>query len=115
MQPPRAVDDGSWTDRQNIGRAIREMNRRAGRRHLHHVFGELAGRMRHVLIRRGDVARGRVIVGAEMRSKDRPRPSAMSRGSAIVRRLRRSTASFHHQLDATLRLKIVPMLYRFAS
>jgi hypothetical protein len=37
-----------------------------GKRDLHHVLRKIARRMQHVLVRRGDVATGRVVVRAEV-------------------------------------------------
>ena len=54
-------------DRHEGGRAVGEEDAGAGVRHLHHLLGEVAGRVAHVLVERGDVAARRVIVGAEVR------------------------------------------------
>ena len=40
-----------------------------GERHLHHVLGEVAGRVGHRLVRGGDVAGRGVVVGAEVRAR----------------------------------------------
>ena len=54
-------------DRHGGGGAVGEEDAGPRVRHLHHVLGEVAGRMPHALVRRDDVARGRVVVGAEVR------------------------------------------------
>ena len=53
-------------DRHHVGRAVREVDARAGEHHLHHLLGELAGRVGHRLVRGGDAAGGGVVVGAEV-------------------------------------------------
>ena len=43
-------------DREDVGRAVGEPHAGARERDLHHVLREVAGRVRHVLVRRRDVA-----------------------------------------------------------
>src|SRR5437879_2769538 len=57
----------TWSDRHDVGRAIREPDAGSGKRDLHHVLREIARRMHHVLVRRGNAAASRVVVGAEVR------------------------------------------------
>src|SRR5467141_816570 len=52
--------------RQNVGCAIRNPDSGAGKRDLHHVFGKIAGRVGHRLVRGRDAAACRVIVSTEM-------------------------------------------------
>ena len=82
VQLPGAVDDGAVLldlrrrsssaprcggDGHDVRGAVGEPEAGAGVGDLHHVPGEVAGRMVHALVRRGDVAAGGVVVGAEVR------------------------------------------------
>ena len=103
-------------DRHDVGGAVRQPDAGAGQRDLHHVLGEVARRMGHVLMRGGDrqgrpcsrrcrsaratIVRRRRRRVAEARSRPRPRRStAWSRPSARCRNVpaasprARSTAS----------------------
>ena len=82
-------------------RAVRERDPRAGERYLHHMPGEVARGMQHVLMRGRDAARRRVVVRAEMRGDDSAAPlgdDPRQRDRAVRRedRLRR----FDHHLEA---------------
>src|SRR5215217_1078014 len=57
-----------WHD---VGCAVRKPDAGPGKRDLHHVFRKVTGGMQHVLMGRGDVAAGSVIICAEM-SSDTP-------------------------------------------
>ena len=57
-------------DRHDVRCAVRQPHRRARQRDLHHVLGEIARRMCHVLMRGRDRQSGRVIVSAEVGSGD---------------------------------------------
>ena len=59
-------------DGHDVGRAVREPDAALRQRHLHHVLGEVARRVAHVLPRRGDAAERGVVVGAEVRAPDAP-------------------------------------------
>src|SRR5260370_3559447 len=84
MQFPSTMDDGAVfvdlilcqarsfsssmrSDGHDVRRAIREPDAGSGKRDLHHVLREIARRMHHVLVRRGNAATSRVVVGAEVR------------------------------------------------
>ena len=53
-------------DGQNVGGAIGEPEAGAGQGNLHHIAGEVAGGMEHVLVGGGDAAAGGVVIGAEV-------------------------------------------------
>ena len=74
-------------DRHDVGGAVGEHHAGAGERHLHHVLGEVARGVRHRLVRGGDVAGGRVVVGPEVRAAAAAaRAAATSAGSATAPR-----------------------------
>src|SRR5205809_1685646 len=54
------------TDRQNVGRAVGQMNSSAGERDQHHLTREITSGMTHRLVGRGDTGRRRVIVNAKV-------------------------------------------------
>src|SRR5881396_4283307 len=53
-------------DGHDVGRTIREPDAGSGKRDLHHVLREITRRMHHVLVRRGNAAASRVVVGAAL-------------------------------------------------
>src|SRR5215213_11651818 len=67
-----AFDKTMRRHRHDVCRAIGEPDAGPGKRNLHHVLREIAGRMQHVLVRSGDVAAGGVIVGTEMSGNATP-------------------------------------------
>src|SRR5882724_7064988 len=63
---PLALLHPMWRRRQNVGCAVGNPDSGAGKRDLHHVFGKIAGRVEHCLVRGRDAAACRVIVSTEM-------------------------------------------------
>src|SRR2546428_13506759 len=100
VELPGAVDDLARSDRHDVGRTARKPHAAAGKRYLHDMLREIANWMEHVLVRRGDAARGRVVVRAEMGGDDPPsalRDEARQRDGPVDRddRLR----GLDHQLE----------------
>ena len=58
--------------RQNVGRAVGKPEAGTREGHLHHGSREIAGRVQHVLIRRGDPQAGGVIISSEVRGHEAP-------------------------------------------
>src|ERR1044072_3679764 len=53
-------------DRHDVCRTVRKPDTRTGKRNLHHVLRKVARRMKHGLVRGGDVATGSVVVSTEV-------------------------------------------------
>ena len=71
-------------DRHDVGGAVGEPDAGAGVGDLHHVLREIARRVVHVLVRRGDVAARGVVVRPEVRGDD-----AAARRGEQARQVRR--------------------------
>src|SRR6185503_14648969 len=74
------------SDGHDIRRAIGQPDTGARKRHLHHVLCKVTSLMQHVLVRRGDVAAGRVIVSTKVCGDTAPSPAASSNGRLICPR-----------------------------
>src|SRR5258708_32403591 len=98
---PLAVLHAMRRRRQNTGCTVGKPDTGAGERNLHHVFGEIAGRMGHRLIRSRNAAACRVVVGAEMSGDATARGSVKKSGqirfsSLVEDRL----CGFDHELES---------------
>src|SRR5262245_38225040 len=69
VDSPAAMDGFAIADGQDIGRAVGHWRRGGGAVDLHQRTGEIAGRMKQVLVWRGDSERGSVIVSSEMSAR----------------------------------------------
>src|SRR5262245_2282479 len=54
--------------RHDVGCAIGKPDSGTGKGNLHHVFSEVAGRVKHVLMGRSDVTAGGVVISTKMSS-----------------------------------------------
>ena len=82
-------------DRQDVGGAVGDTDARSGEMKLHHGAREIARRVEHVLVGRGDAEARGVIVSAEMSGGD-----AAARGFHQLRQNEKRLRSFDHQLHA---------------
>src|SRR2546421_12672094 len=64
-----AVSSAMWSNRHDVGRAVRKPDARTRKRNLHHVLRKVTRGMHHVLMSCRDAAARRVIVSAKVRRR----------------------------------------------
>ena len=85
---------------ERLGGAVRQRDTGACERDLHDLLRELTRRMLHALVSGRDVARRRVVVGAEMRAGDAPVAGVhQSRQQRASVRIENDLRCFDHHLE----------------